>query len=61
MGFEKNQIDPCMFLKEKENGRVYICLYVDDGIITGDDFLMSQTIAELKSWIGQVWIIERLE
>ena len=49
LGFMKNQIDPCMFLKEREDKRVYICLYVDDGIITGDEELLEESIQQLSN------------
>ena len=42
--FQRNQIDPWMFLRQKGTEKVYIRLYVDDGIITGDETLMIKVI-----------------
>jgi hypothetical protein len=37
LGFQSNHVDPCLFFKENERGRVIITLYVDDSIIAGEE------------------------
>ena len=48
LGFEKNQIDPCMFLKQQIEQKCFICLYVDDGIIAGDKELVEEVMLNLS-------------
>ena len=38
-----------MFLRDDKSEKIYICLYVDDGIIAGDEMLMLRTVNDLKS------------
>ena len=38
-----------MFLREDKREKACICLYVDDGIIAGDENLMLRTVNDLRS------------
>jgi Reverse transcriptase (RNA-dependent DNA polymerase) len=42
LGFKKNNIDPCVFLRSKNT-----CIYVDNAIIAGEEGLMEDTIHRL--------------
>lgn len=35
MDFHSLQSDPCIYFKENEAGPIYLCMYVDDGLIMG--------------------------
>jgi hypothetical protein len=48
MGFKNNHIDPCVFFKEENEEFRILCIYVDDGIITGSIKLMEETIEKLN-------------
>jgi hypothetical protein len=37
-----------MFYKEDETGTVYVCIYVDDGILVGDGTAINSTIEAIK-------------
>ena len=45
IGFESNQIDPCLFSKKKE---MYIGSYVDDNITLGTNEGIAETIKEIE-------------
>ena len=47
-GFIKNEIDPCAFLKREGSLFCILCIYVDDGIITGDEQMMKKVIDGLN-------------
>jgi Reverse transcriptase (RNA-dependent DNA polymerase) len=47
LGFKKNNIDPCVFLRSESQGFCVLCIYVDDAIITGEEGLMEDTIQRL--------------
>ena len=44
LGFQGNNVDPCLFYKKEEDEICILCIYVDDGIITGSEKLMEKTI-----------------
>ncbi len=45
IGFQASDIDPCLFIKEKDNGnKVYLILYVDDGGVFGTEEDIKETI-----------------
>ena len=48
LGFEKNQIDPCMCLKQSDGEKCIFNLYVDDGIIAGNEETIDKGIVELS-------------
>jgi hypothetical protein len=48
MGFKSNHIDPCIFFKEENGEFCILCIYVDDGIITGSIKLMEETVEKLN-------------
>jgi hypothetical protein len=48
LGYEINNVDPCLFCKREDKKFCLICLYVDDMIITGDMALMVKTVADLR-------------
>jgi hypothetical protein len=50
MGFKNNHIDPCVFYKEENKEFCILCIYVDDGIITGSIKLMEETIERLNEF-----------
>jgi hypothetical protein len=49
LGFQSNHVDPGLFHKEDERGRVSITLYVDDSIIAGDERMIQETISCLQN------------
>jgi len=48
IGFVNSQVDPCLFLKVRDNMKCVLTLYVDDSIIAGDEELIEDTIESLK-------------
>ena len=49
-GFNINECDKCVYVKDAKLGYVIVCLYVDDMIIVGsDDKMMASTKNVLKS------------
>jgi Reverse transcriptase (RNA-dependent DNA polymerase) len=48
IGFVNSQVDPCLFLKVKDEMKCVLTLYVDDSIIAGDKELIEDTISDLK-------------
>jgi hypothetical protein len=48
MGFKNNHIDTCVFYKEEGKEFCILCIYVDNGIITGSIKLMEETIKRLN-------------
>ena len=57
-GFEKSEVDPCLFLQKIEDGMVYIAIYVDDIVI------VSETVDDLeyvKSELGRRFEMKDLE
>jgi hypothetical protein len=48
LGYLRNEVDPCVFLKQEGNAFCILCIYVDDGIIAGDEELMENTISGLN-------------
>jgi hypothetical protein len=50
LGFQFNHVDPCLFFKEEEGGRVFITLYVDYSIIVGEECLIEDTITSLQNF-----------
>ena len=49
LGFKKNDIDPCVFYKVEKHVFCLICIYVNDAIITGEEWMMEDTIKNLGS------------
>ena len=50
MGYTSNLYDSALFLHRIDKGTILLLLYVDDIIITGDDF---SGIQELKDFLSQ--------
>ena len=49
LNFEKNQIDPCLFIKgNNQKEMCFISLYVDDCILAGDQKMMQEPINHLN-------------
>lgn len=49
IGFEVSEADPCLFKRERSNGKLLVALYVDDGLIAGsNEGLIDEFIKELK-------------
>jgi len=47
MGFERSLIDPCMLHRQRDNGELILCLYVDDILCVGNDAEIEQLVIEL--------------
>lgn len=41
-GFKKSDADPCLFIKNKNNKKVLVALYVDDGLVASNDPQLKQ-------------------
>ena len=52
LGFLGGTVDPCLFHRETEKGKVYFGLYVDDNLLIGDPPAIEQAIQELKKRIS---------
>ena len=48
LGFTGGTVDPCLFYRETEKGKVYFGLYVDENLLIGDPSAIQETIQELK-------------
>lgn len=48
LGYTRSEIDPCLVHKQDANGYVYICIYVDDALIVGDNVAKEAAIAEIS-------------
>jgi Reverse transcriptase (RNA-dependent DNA polymerase) len=48
LGFNVNNVDPCLLFKQEGTRFCVICLYVDDMIITGNEELMHEAVEGLK-------------
>ena len=48
LGFTGGTVDPCLFYRETEKGKVYFGLYVDDNLLIGDLPAIQEAIQELK-------------
>jgi Reverse transcriptase (RNA-dependent DNA polymerase) len=44
LGFERNEINPCLLFKQKGAKICILCIYADDAIVTGNEELMEMTI-----------------
>jgi ATP-binding cassette subfamily B (MDR/TAP) protein 1 len=49
LDFTCSKSDPCLLFRKNENGTVYLCLYVDDFLLLGDEDAIEAVIAEIKS------------
>lgn len=50
LGFKTSEADPCLYLKSKDDKKIIVCLYVDDGLVAATDLEESENfIRELKS------------
>jgi Reverse transcriptase (RNA-dependent DNA polymerase) len=47
-GFKGNNVEPCVFHKQEGTEFCVLCIYVDDGIITGSERMMIQAIEGLN-------------
>jgi hypothetical protein len=47
-GYEQSKVDACLFTKRVDGKVLYVCLYVDDVLYTGDDGLMEQFKADIN-------------
>jgi hypothetical protein len=48
LGFKGNNVDPCVFTKFENEQFCILCIYVDDGIITGSEKMMHETVNDLN-------------
>jgi hypothetical protein len=48
LGFEMNNVDPCLFYKQENSEFCIISLYVDNIIMTEDINLMVKAVDELR-------------
>ena len=56
-GYNPSTADPSLYMKKKGNKEVYICIYVDDFIITGND---DTWIKDIKGKLGKEFKISDL-
>ena len=47
-GFEKSEVDPCLFMQKFEDGTVYVAIYVDDNLVIGPKEGIKKTIKMLN-------------
>ncbi len=48
VNFKKSIVDPCLLYKEENSNKVYLCLYVDDVLLIGNQSLIKSTISDIK-------------
>jgi Reverse transcriptase (RNA-dependent DNA polymerase) len=48
VNFKKSVVDPCLLYKEENEHKVFLCLYVDDVLLIGNNLLIKSTISEIK-------------
>jgi Reverse transcriptase (RNA-dependent DNA polymerase) len=48
LGFVKSDVDPCMLVREDNNGTVYFALYVDDILMIGNTSAIERTVEEIQ-------------
>ena len=48
VGFSGGFPDPCLMMKETENGVVYIAVWVDDSLLIGDEKAIEEAVDDLK-------------
>ena len=60
-GFVGDNIDPCLYVKKSAKGIVYVALYVDDNLMTGNNATIDDTILALKNKWLVLKIVEGLQ
>ena len=54
-GFEKNEVDPCVFSKGSGDNRCTLCVHVDDLLVVdATDYLTEELVAHLRSEFNEV-------
>jgi hypothetical protein len=56
IGFKNSHIDPCLFYRKDKNGFVMFCIYVDDGMLIGEE----KAIKTFKKEIESKFVIKNL-
>jgi len=49
IGFVGGDVDPCLLMRNDENGLIYVAVYVDDNILIGTDRAIEDTVKRLKA------------
>ena len=48
IGFEVSLMDPCLMIRQNEDGTVILCIYVDDVCLCGDKKAVEAAIKDIK-------------
>ena len=48
IGFVGGDVDPCLYMKRGKKGTVFLCLYVDDNLLIGDQAAIDDAIKQMK-------------
>ncbi len=49
LNFTCSPVDPCLLYRTTDSGTVYLCLYVDDFLLVGDNDAITEVIQEIKA------------
>ncbi|GBO21790.1 hypothetical protein AVEN_191901-1, partial [Araneus ventricosus] len=42
LGFKRSEADPCLYIRDKDEKKLIVCLYVDDGLVAATDLQESK-------------------